>query len=105
MFPLMGLLFTIAFVGMVCGLGLLIFRRTRFLAPFVFFPLVGAAFLSFCLFWSGGLLVEFLFGQTRWSTLAAFLGLAGGFIAGGFCGLFIAWRVARHIRRAPASGG
>jgi hypothetical protein len=96
MFPLMGLLFMIGFAAIVCGICLSLFKRTRFLAPFVCFPLLGSASFAFCLFWAGGLISEQILGKSRLTSLAAFLGLGGGFILGGLCGLFIAWRVSRR---------
>ena len=99
MFPLMGLLFMIGFAGIFFGVCLLPFRRIRFLAPFVCFPLLGSAFFAFCFFWSGGFVTEKFLGSSRLTSLAAFLGLGGGFIAGGLLGLLVAWKLNRLTRR------
>jgi len=97
MFPLIGLLFLIGAAGAFVGLVAFVFKATRRLAPFLIFPPLFAAFLSFWLLWGGGFLVEWLFGPTRWSSLGAFVGLVGGFVLGGFCGLLLAWRVSRRF--------
>ena len=95
MFPLMGLLFMIALAGIFFGICVLPFKRVRFLAPFVCFPLFGSAFPAFCFFWGGGLVTERLLGSSRLTSLAAFLGLGGGFLLGGLLGLLVAWKLNR----------
>ena len=97
MFPLIGILFLIAIGGVVAGFFSLFFKKTRFLASYLFLSPFLAAFFSFSLFWGGGFLVEHFFGSTRWSTLAAFLGYTGGFLVGGFCGLFVAYKLNKRF--------
>ena len=97
MFPLIGILFLVAVGGIFAGFVSLLFKRARFLAAYLFLCPLCAAFLSFWLFWGGGLLVEHLFGQTRWSTLSAFLGYTGGFVTGVFGGFFLARTINKRV--------
>ena len=97
MFPLIGILFLVAVGGIFAGFVSLFFKRARFLAAYLFLCPLCAAFLSFWLFWGGGLLVEHLFGQTRWSTLSAFLGYTGGFVTGVFGGFFLARTINKRV--------
>jgi hypothetical protein len=79
--------------GILAILVSLFFKKIHFLASYFFLCPFFAAFFSFWLFWEGGLLVEHFFGETRWSSLSAVLGYTGGFLLGGFCGLFVAYKV------------
>ena len=97
MFPLLGILFLGAIGGVLAGSVTLVFRKTRIFAAYLFLCPLLAALLSFALFWGGGLLVEHLFGPTRWSTLASLLGYLGGLALGGFCGFLVARRINKHV--------
>jgi hypothetical protein len=108
MFPLIGILFLIALGGIFAGFVSLFFKKTRFLASYLFLSPFCAAFFSFWLFWGGGLFVEHLFGATRWSGLVALLGYTGGFLVGGFFGLFIAYKINKLFftqQVTPRDGG
>jgi len=97
MFPLIGILFLITIGGILAGSVSLFFKKTRFLSSYLFLSPFFAASFSFWLFWGGGLLVERFFGTTRWSTIAAFLGYIGGFLVGGLCGLFLAYKLNKRL--------
>ena len=97
MFPLLGILFLMAVAGIFAGVVCLFFRQTRWLAAYLLLCPFCAGFLSFWLFWGGGLLVEHIFGPTRWSTLGAFLGYTGGFAVGGLTGFYVARKINRRL--------
>ena len=60
MFPLMGLFFILALLGIFAGFILLLVPRLRFLASYVFFIPVFSAMAGFSLFWGGAFLHELM---------------------------------------------
>jgi len=97
MFPLLGILFLIAFGGISAGVVSLFFKRSRVFAAYLFLCPVCACFLSFWLFWSGGFLVEYFVGPTGWSALGALLGYACGFVLGALLGFYVARKINRRL--------
>ena len=97
MFPMLGILFLMAAAGIFAGFVCLIFRQTRRFAAYLLLCPFCAGFLSFWLFWGGGLLVEHLGGSSTWSGLAAILGYTGGFAVGGLFGFYVARKINRRL--------
>lgn len=93
MFPMIGLLALIAIGGILAGLVSLLFKSTRFLAAYLILGPLCGSFLSFWLLWGGGLVAERLFGPSRWTSIPAVLGYAGGFVIGGVFGIYLAARI------------
>jgi hypothetical protein len=58
MFPLMGLFFILALLGIFSGLVFLLIPRLRFLSSYAFFIPVFSALAGFSLFWGGAFLHE-----------------------------------------------
>jgi len=104
MFPLLGILFLIAFGGISAGVVSLFFKRSRVFAAYLFLCPVCACFLSFWLFWGGGFLVEYFVGPTDWSALGALFGYAGGFVLGALLGFHVARKVNRRLFTKSALG-
>jgi hypothetical protein len=93
MFPMIGVLFLLAAFGFASGIITLFFKKLRHYSAYLVFSSVLASLFSFFLFWGSGLLIEKLFGATRWSTLGAFIGYVGGLCFGAALGLFLAKRI------------
>jgi hypothetical protein len=93
--PLMGLSFTLAVGGLFGGLLFLIVPRLRQWAPFVAFPLVLGAVLSFSLSWGLALGLERLTHWERLASLGFFVGFLVGVGVGGSAGFVLAMRVGR----------
>ncbi len=93
MVPMIGVLFILAAIGIVSGIIALFFEKLRRYSAYLAFSSILATLFSFLLFWGSGLLIEKLFGATRWSTLGAFTGYVGGLCIGGAIGFFLARRI------------
>jgi len=90
MFPLMGLLFTLFFLGLLSAL-FIAFRKTRIFAVYASFVLISLSLSSFCFFWGLGLFGEMILG----SKLLANVGMLAGFTFGGLVGAGMGFFAAR----------
>ncbi len=96
MFILLGPLFLIAAAGIFAGFVCLVFRQTRRFAAYLLLCPFCAGFLSFWLFWGGGLLFEYLF-SSQCGNWAALVGYVGGFAVGGLTGFYVARKINRRL--------
>ncbi|MBI3378033.1 MAG: hypothetical protein HY035_06510 [Nitrospirae bacterium] len=93
MFPMIGALFLLVALGIALGIIALLFKKSRHFAAYFVFSSVLASLCAFSLFWGSGLLIEKLFGATRWSTLGAFIGYVSGLFFGAAIGIYLARRI------------
>ncbi|MFB3897542.1 MAG: hypothetical protein ACE14V_14695 [bacterium] len=101
LFPMMGLLFFIAFFGFISSFILLLIPRLRFLAAYALCIPSCGTILAFCLFWGMGLTAEKIGIEKLFLVNIAILaGYPLGLLLGGMFGFFIA-RFVNYLFRSP----
>lgn len=90
---MIGVLFLLAALGLLSGIAALFFKRTSRCSAYLILSSAMASLVSFLSFWGSGLLIEKIFGATRWSTFGAISGYVGGLCVGGVIGFWLARKI------------